>query len=334
MKKNYVLILIAYVLIVLSGCSSKDSNDEKIFTEEAPTNFKYMQKEVEVNDNGKKTIQIHRYHFNAPEGYNENKAVSYPLVISLYPFGFPNSEEALTIPEWTFGFLSDGSPYSIMPGENQPAAFQYSPICPPPYNREFGGPSAPDGGEWNSPAAKQMIIATIKELISKYNIDTSRIYLNGFSMGGAGVWYIAQAFYDEMGYPIAAISRSAGYTPTDKMLDANMFPDLYKSAIWYHVGENDDMALSWDGMGNADLAEYTYQKLILQHGKGEEKITQRTIGNGLTEEGDELESTMKEYIVDGKSLLRLSIYKNRGHENLCARNTDFVEWMYKQHIEK
>ncbi len=334
MKKKLYSLFLLLILFSAGGCLSKEKEEEKIYTEEAPTNFKYLQKEVQVTENGKTTTQIHRYNFDAPDGYNENKLISYPLIISLCASGYPNSEEALSIPEWTFGHLSDNSPYCTLPGDNQPAAFRYTPICPPPYSREFGGPSAPDGGEWNSPAAKQMIIATLKELISKYNIDTTRIYLNGFSMGGAGVWYIAQEFYTKMGYPIAAISRSAGYTPTNKMLDLNMFPDLYKSAIWYHVGDQDNMAVSWDAMGNFELAKYTYQKLVTEHGVGKEVITERSIGNGLTDEKDGLESTMKEYFVNNKSVLRLSIYKNKGHEELCQRNTDFIEWLFKQHITK
>ena len=303
---------------------------EKIFTEEAPTNFKYISKDIEIIDGATKKTMTHRYHFDAPDGYNEDKTVSYPLVISLCAWGFPNSEEAVNIPEWTFGHLADNSPYCTMPGVDKVKAFQYTPICPPPYSRESGLPTAPEGGEWNSPAEKQMIIATVKELISKYNIDKSRIYLQGFSMGGAGVWYIAQEFYDEMGYPIAAISRVAGYTPTDKMLDENLFPDVYKSAVWYHVGENDTMALDWDYIGNAELAEYTYQKLVKQHGTGEETIVERSIGNGLTEGDDELQSIMKEYKVNGKSVIRLSVYKSRGHEDLSGRNIDFIDWIFSQ----
>jgi lysophospholipase L1-like esterase len=307
-----------------------DGEQSTIYTEEAPTNFKYIAKDIAIVENGNTTIQTHRYNFDAPDIYNVNKSRSYPLVISLCASGFPNSVEALTIPMWTFGQLADNSPYCVMPGENQQPAFFYTPICPPPYSREFGGPSAPDGGEWNSPAAKQMIIATIKELISRYNIDTKRIYINGFSMGGAGVWYIAQEFYEKMGYPVAAISRCAGYTPTNQMLDMNKFPDVYRSAIWYHVGEKDTMPLNGNTMGNFELAHYTYNKIKQQRSGGIETVINRSVGNGLTANNDSLESTLYDYSVGGRSVFRLSVYANRGHEDLSARNTDFVNWMYGQ----
>lgn len=303
------------------------------FTEDGPINDRYMTKQVEIKKDTETEILTHRFNFDAPDEYNQDKTVSYPLVISLHAWGFPNSEEALSIPEWTFGWLADGSPYSAMPGINQPPAFRYSPICPPPYNtKDGGGPSAPEGGEWNSPEARRMIMDTLRDLLYRFNIDRDRIYINGFSMGGAGVWYIAQEFYQEFGFPMAAICRGAGYTPTETMLDAGEFPDVSKSAVWIHVGERDNMALSWEHLGNKDLALYTYSLVKQEKGTGVETLITRNVGSGLTavSPDDALESTLYDFSVGGKSVLRLSIYKDRNHEYLCDRNEDFVTWMFSQ----
>jgi len=164
-----------------------------VYTEDAPTNTKYYQIPMEINANGTTSTQTHRFHFDAPVVYNADKSKKYPLVINLHASGFPNSEEATEITDEShFAYLRDGSSYAFLNGNDIPESFYYLPICPPPYSAYTGGPLARDGGEWNSPASKQMIMATIKDLINRFNIDITRIYITGFSMGGAGTWYIAQ----------------------------------------------------------------------------------------------------------------------------------------------
>jgi predicted esterase len=309
------------------------------FTETAPTVYKYCADDMSITAaNGSVSTQTHRYHFRAPAAYNGDKSVSYPLIISLHGWGFPNSESCVSIPPNTFGHLQDGSPASTIPGSGSLPAFEYSPICPPPYYTS-NEPSAPNGGEWNSPAAKQMIVGTIKNLMQRFNVDPARIYLVGFSMGGAGTWYIAQAWYEATGYPMAAISRNSGYTPTNQMLDAGQFADVFRSSVWIHVGDQDDMAQS-GSLGNFELAKYTYAKLKAQRGAGVETITNRSEGNGLTTKtpsADSMTATLSDYEVGGKSVLRLSVYHNpdpnkAGHSDFSGRDTDFLTWLFDQHL--
>ncbi len=55
----------------------------------------------------------------------------------------------------------------------------------------FVMPQCPIGSFW---AAKvESIIAFINQITEKYDIDTSKIYLTGLSMGGYGTWYTAMA---------------------------------------------------------------------------------------------------------------------------------------------
>jgi predicted peptidase len=48
-------------------------------------------------------------------------------------------------------------------------------------------PQAPDGEWWHARLLKGMI----DEVLAKYNVDRSRVYLTGLSMGGYGTWDLA-----------------------------------------------------------------------------------------------------------------------------------------------
>lgn len=53
-------------------------------------------------------------------------------------------------------------------------------------------PQAPDGEWWHANLLKGMI----DEVLAKYNVDRSRIYLTGLSMGGYGAWDLAIRYPD------------------------------------------------------------------------------------------------------------------------------------------
>ena len=51
-------------------------------------------------------------------------------------------------------------------------------------------PQAPEPNGWNVPLLKGMI----DDVLSKYNVDRSRVYLTGLSMGGYGAWELAMRY--------------------------------------------------------------------------------------------------------------------------------------------
>jgi len=53
-------------------------------------------------------------------------------------------------------------------------------------------PQCPEGQWWNTYLLKAMI----DEVLAKYNVDKSRVYLTGLSMGGFGAWELAEQFPD------------------------------------------------------------------------------------------------------------------------------------------
>ncbi|HZK96805.1 MAG TPA: PHB depolymerase family esterase, partial [Prolixibacteraceae bacterium] len=53
-------------------------------------------------------------------------------------------------------------------------------------------PQCPEGQWWNTYLLKGMI----DDMLAKYNVDKSRVYLTGLSMGGFGAWELAMTFPD------------------------------------------------------------------------------------------------------------------------------------------
>jgi predicted peptidase len=78
------------------------------------------------------------------------------------------------------------------------------------------------------------IIAQIEAIRAAYRIDSDRIYLMGYSMGGSGSYALANSYYDYNGTIFAGSVRMAGQSQTtvrDAIAD--------KASIWYHVGLSD-----------------------------------------------------------------------------------------------
>ena len=81
------------------------------------------------------------------------------------------------------------------------------------------------------------------EIKTKYRIDTNRVYLTGFSLGGSGTWYLASKYPDVF----AAIAPIAGATSHINFIDDNI-NKLVDIPIWAFHGETDNMAPSEETM--------------------------------------------------------------------------------------
>lgn len=111
------------------------------------------------------------YQLYVPKEYNNNnvQGKKWPLIIYLHGRSIRgNNLEKLN---------RYGLPNLVSKGWNFPFIIA-SPQCPGDRNW--------DTDDWFSPM--------FKELKTKYNIDPSRIYLTGMSMGGCGVWSLAMSF--------------------------------------------------------------------------------------------------------------------------------------------
>lgn len=66
-------------------------------------------------------------------------------------------------------------------------------------------PQCPTGEMWTD---TELLKALLDDIVTEYNIDDSRIYLIGYSMGGTGAWYMAYKYPDLF----AAVAPMSGNT--------------------------------------------------------------------------------------------------------------------------
>lgn len=73
-------------------------------------------------------------------------------------------------------------------------------------------PQAAQNTTWESPSMQDMVGAEIDNVSSEFHADPDRLYLSGFSMGGAGVYAIAARWPQRF----AALVAISGYVVTDR----------------------------------------------------------------------------------------------------------------------
>lgn len=88
-------------------------------------------------------------------------------------------------------------------------------------------PQCPDDIFWNT----DILISLLDEVIAKYEVDTSRIYVTGLSMGGHGAWELAIRQPNRF----AAIAPVCGWTDTSKACLISNIP------AWVFHGAKDNV---------------------------------------------------------------------------------------------
>lgn len=324
LKKTGKISLVSALVGLLASCTGEPRvalapgpvlpAPPSVFTEDGPE-AGFLLRKAEVSVEG--WARTHYYHLRVPAGYNADKAKSYPLVVYLHGWGAENDPKA----------LKDGNPSA--PAEVQALAtsathpaFVYVPVCPPPY-RTKNEPAASRGGEWNSPAARAMVLDTIRDLQNRFHIDPSRIYLTGFSMGGSGGWYLASEYHRVTGLRFAAVLRGAGWYlapgvpfPEAPEKIAAVHEDLSLSPSWIHVGadEGDGYTVGLDN----------YRRLQERYGEGPERTETRSF-DGLT-------ADFRAQRLSTGAEVRLSVYRGRDHEELIFRDPETLDWLFNQHL--
>lgn len=110
-----------------------------------------------------------------PKDYTPDQAKSWPLIVFLHGSGENGTDNTTQLKVVANTFLADGA---------KTRAFVLLPQCPPKMAwHALGFNQAPP-----LPASSRMLVATISELCTELKLDTRRIYLGGFSMGGYGTW--------------------------------------------------------------------------------------------------------------------------------------------------
>ena len=144
------------------------------------------------------------------EGY-ETTSQEWPLVLFLHGAGERGSDIEFV--------KRNGPPRLIEEGQQFPFIL-VSPQCP-------------ERTIWDN----KLLITLLDEIESKYNVDKSRVYLTGLSMGGHATWSLAIQYPEKFAAIIPVCAR--GY-----LQDVYVLKDV---PVWVFHGEKDDIVPITDG---------------------------------------------------------------------------------------
>ena len=111
----------------------------------------------------------------------------------------------------------EGLPFILRSGTKLPFVV-VSPLCPPD---EW----------WDSRWSVENVNTLIDEVLETYRVDKSRVYLTGWSMGGAGVWRLASEHS----------TRFAAVVPLCGRAQLKYVPSLRDIPVWSFHGEKDNI---------------------------------------------------------------------------------------------
>ena len=128
------------------------------------------------------------YGISVPGGYDA--ADSRPLVLALHPGG-PR------VAYYGSRFLQE----VVLPGLGDLRAVVVAPDCP--------------GRSWTDPISEKAVMALVEQVRREYAIDSRRILVTGFSMGGRGTWFMA-SHHPDLFTGAIVMAGPVGDEPLDK----------------------------------------------------------------------------------------------------------------------
>jgi predicted peptidase len=160
-----------------------------------------------LNQNPKDVL--YRYLSYTPKEYNTDTLKKWPLIIYLHG-GSRRGTDLIKL-------YADGIPDQLYRGREFPFIII--------------APQCPEHIRWSTDNWFENLY---NEVNDRYRIDTNRVYLTGFSLGGAGTWYIAAKYPDKF----AAIAPMSGFTSHMDYIDNNI-DKLVDIPIWAFHGKID-----------------------------------------------------------------------------------------------
>jgi predicted peptidase len=148
-----------------------------------------------------------RYQIFVPEQYESRSDKEWPLIVFLHGINRRGSDIHLLDQYGLHGIAEQTQGFSFI---------VLSPQCPSYSN-------------W--PLERDSVLALVEETLSNFRVDSKRIYLTGFSMGGNGAWDLAAY---SPGVFAAVVPLSGWYEPDHA-------PLLKDVPIWAFHGEEDDI---------------------------------------------------------------------------------------------
>lgn len=110
----------------------------------------------------------HPYQVYVPANYASRTA--WPVIVSLHGNGRQGVD----------GMRQTGTDFAIRIRENGA-----------PFPAIVVFPQAKPGTRWFYPAMEELVMAQLRRTIDEFHVDTNRLYLHGYSMGGSGSYRIA-----------------------------------------------------------------------------------------------------------------------------------------------
>lgn len=238
-----------------------------------------------------------RYKILKPWNYDENK--EYPLLISLHGASStdPDTEKYLTLGVYTNDLNMQAYPcYIIAPSSN------YS-----------------DHG-WGSNAAwvRDLIESIIAS--SDYSIDMNRIYIAGYSMGGAGSYQFAQEYFNEYNRNVAGILRLSGSSTPEMSIEI-----IERCGIWYFVESG------WDLTLKTSQEAYDYAKTVFPN--AQESLFEDVLQYNSTS----YFRTTEVLIENDIELFKRSTFEDVKHKDIQSipwKDPMVYRWLFQQDLEK
>jgi predicted peptidase len=150
-----------------------------------------------------------QYWIYLPDGYAERTTQNWPVLLYLHSSD-ARSEDLQKVKQ-------EGMPFVLRSGTKIPFIV-VAPLC------------APDEW-WDSRWSIENLNVLLDEVIGSYRVDANRIYLTGWSMGGAGSWKLASSFPARF----AAVAPIAGKSQLKYVLP------LRNTPVWAFHGDKDSV---------------------------------------------------------------------------------------------
>lgn len=173
-----------------------------------------------------------QYQVYVPSDYRPG--MSWPVIVSLHGNGRQGSD----------GMLQTGTDFAIRIRENR---------APFPFIVVF--PQARLGTRWFYPQMQQLVMAELDRTIAEYRVDTTRLYLHGYSMGGTGSYRLAYKFPERFAAVVIVAGRvepGASYTADEIAVDRASNPVVAKADPFAALAAGLRKMPMWIFHGDAD----------------------------------------------------------------------------------